>query len=101
MILIGEAAGLLSPSSAEGISYALRSGAAAAAAIVEAGQGVDVAAAYRRTVRPLAIEVLAKVAKAHALRQPHVRRAIMRSGIGRVGAGGADIGGVIGELLAP
>ncbi len=101
VILIGEAAGLVSPSSAEGISYALRSGAAAAAAIADAGLGVDVVAAYRRTARPLALEVVAKVAKAHALRQPHVRRAIMRSGIGRVGAGGADIGGVIGELMAP
>ncbi|MDZ4169860.1 MAG: hypothetical protein U1E26_09410 [Coriobacteriia bacterium] len=101
VLLVGEAGGFVSPSSAEGISYALRTGAAAAEALRVAGVGAAGAEQYRRAVRPVAFEVLAKVAKAHALREPRMRRAIMRSGVGGISGSGADIGGVLGELLAP
>ncbi len=101
VILFGEAAGFVSPSSAEGISYALRTGAAAASALAAAGPGPGLAAAYRRAVRPIVIEVLAKAAKAHALSDPRIRRRVMRSRVGRIEPGGAGVGGVLGELLAP
>jgi flavin-dependent dehydrogenase len=98
VLLLGEAGGFISPSSAEGISYALRTGAVAASALSKAGIGPRGAASYRRAVRPLVLEVLAKVAKARMLGEPLVRRAIMRSGIGRLetGAAGCRVGRDVG-----
>jgi len=78
--LLGEAAGLISPSSAEGISFALRSGAALAEAC---GQTLDGALPrYRANALPLAAEVWAKLAKSSAIYGPFTRRIVMRSGIG-------------------
>lgn len=83
--LVGEAAGLVSPSSGEGVSYALRS-AALLASVVNRALVIEGAAellpAYRQAVAPLAFEVLGKTAKARALGSPAVRRAVMRSGLG-------------------
>jgi flavin-dependent dehydrogenase len=98
--LIGEAAGLISPSSAEGISYALRSGAALAFALED---GVDGALSrYHQASLPLRLEVIAKMAKARAIHGPLARRLIMHSGIGSIPRAGLDsFGGFVTELLAP
>lgn len=78
--LVGEAAGLISPSSAEGISYALRS----ADALSRACEGGldDVSYAYRLTAAALVMEVLGKAAKAHLIATDDVRRAVLRTGVG-------------------
>lgn len=98
--LVGEAAGLISPSSAEGISYALRSSAALAAA---AGVGLDGALErYRAIARPVAFEVVGKMARSRVIHGALARRAVMRSGIGAIQPG--DLGGLtssLAEVLVP
>ena len=80
VLLVGEAAGFISPSSAEGISYALRSAADLGGALAP---GLDGAGArYAAAALPLAIKVGLKAAKASAIYRVGVRRAVMRSGIG-------------------
>jgi len=78
--LIGEAAGWISPSSAEGISYAFRSALALADAI-EARPG-DVLAAYRRNTASLRRNILAKNLKSPFIYNDFLRGLVMRSGIG-------------------
>jgi len=98
--LLGEAAGLISPSSAEGISYALRSAAALAAGFEAAPH--DPVYEYRRFSRPLVAEVFGKMVKSRLLQAPAVRRAALVTGIGSLPEG--EVGGfagVLGELLAP
>ena len=80
--LLGEAAGFISPSSAEGISYALRSAAALAGALEPGLRGVD--ARYRRAAWPLALDVGVKALKSSAIYGTTSRRLIMRSGIGAI-----------------
>jgi len=80
LALVGEAAGLISPSSAEGISFALRS-AATLSGVLETG--VEHAAdRYRLAALPLAAEVCAKFAKSSAIYGPGFRRLALASGIG-------------------
>jgi len=80
VLLVGEAAGFISPSSAEGISYALRSAAHLAAALEPGLEGAG--ARYAAAALPLAIKVGLKAAKASAIYGVSARRAVMRSGIG-------------------
>ena len=82
VLLAGEAAGFISPSSAEGISYALRSGAALARALEPGLAGAD--ARYRAQSWPLAVEVGLKAAKSSAIYGPVTRRFIMRTGLGSI-----------------
>ena len=82
VLLAGEAAGFISPSSAEGISYALRSGSALADALAPGLPGADVR--YRAAVVPLALEIGRKAAKSAMIHQPAIRGLIMRSGIGAI-----------------
>jgi flavin-dependent dehydrogenase len=99
VVLLGEAAGLISPSSAEGISYALRSAEALAESLESGTDGA--VARYRRNGGPLAAEVVAKTVKARAIYTAQTRRLVMRSGIGAMGrAGGDRVGALVGELLA-
>ena len=84
VLLAGEAAGLISPSSAEGISYALRSGADLALALDAGIAGVE--SRYRAAVAPLAARVVLKGAKGAAIYGRMTRRAIMRSGVAAIGA---------------
>jgi geranylgeranyl diphosphate/geranylgeranyl-bacteriochlorophyllide a reductase len=79
LLCVGEAAGLISASSAEGISYALRSGAACAAALQAGPNGA--AARYACAAAPIVMDVLGKVAKARIIYTRAVRRAVMRSGV--------------------
>jgi geranylgeranyl reductase len=80
--LAGEAAGFISPSSAEGISYALRSAAALARALEPGLEGWD--RRYRAGTAGLRRSVLLKRLKSPFLYHPLLRRAVMASGIGRV-----------------
>lgn len=80
VLLVGEAAGFISPSSAEGISYALRSAAMLARALEPDLGGADVR--YRLSALPLAFDVALKAAKSSAIYGATTRRLIMRSGLG-------------------
>lgn len=77
--LVGEAAGLVSPSSAEGISFALRSAALLAAALQPGLEGW--AARYRAATRPLRRELGWKALKVPVLYAPPLRRLVMASGL--------------------
>ncbi len=74
VLLVGEAAGLVSPSSGEGISFALRSGMAAGTALGSA----DPARAYHREFGSLARKVRAKFIKAKVIFTPRLRRLALR-----------------------
>jgi flavin-dependent dehydrogenase len=69
-LLVGEAAGLVSPSSGEGISFALQSGMAAACALASLAPGRGYAAPFARLAR----RVSAKLLKARIIRTPFLRR---------------------------
>lgn len=73
--LVGEAAGLVSPSSYEGISYALQSAEALASSLCGG-------MAYPAALLPLRMKLLAKSAKRALLFNPVCRSAIMHTGIG-------------------
>ncbi len=81
--LLGEAAGFLSPSSAEGISYALRSARALAAALRPGLEGV--AERYAVAARPIALDVTLRLGKAAAISSPATRRFLIRTGLDAVG----------------
>jgi len=78
--LVGEAAGLISPSSAEGISFALRSAAIMAEALEAGLEGA--LTRYRAASWPLAAEVCGKLAKSAGIYTPALRRLALASGIG-------------------
>lgn len=79
VILIGEAAGWISPSSAEGISYAFRSALALSQALEQGHEGAF--ERYRHLSRPLRINILGKRAKGPAMYWPFLRRLAMGSGL--------------------
>lgn len=82
VLLAGEAAGFISPSSAEGISYALRSAASLAEALLGGVSGASTR--YRAKSLPLAINVGLKAAKSSAIYASQTRRIVMRSGVGAI-----------------
>ena len=82
VLLAGEAAGFISPSSAEGISYALTSGRDLARALSFGLEGV--ADRYLAASWPLAARVTLKVVKRQAIYAAPIRRAVMRSGLGAI-----------------
>ena len=77
--LIGEAAGWISPSSAEGISYAMQSAVALADALLPGMVGFQ--SRYRRNVRSLFANIFLKNLKIPAMFSPLLRKAILRSGL--------------------
>lgn len=79
LALIGEAAGLISASSAEGISYALRSARILAGAL--AGGVGGAAGRYRIGMTPIVADVVGKMLKARVLYDTGARRLVMRSGV--------------------
>jgi len=85
VLLAGEAAGFISPSSAEGISYALRSAALLANALEPGLQ--DAGLRYRAAASTLALRVGLKATKASAIYASGTRRLIMRSGVGAIPSG--------------
>jgi len=74
VLLVGEAAGLVSPSSGEGISFALSSGAAAGRAV----QTPVPCQEYERVFHGLAHQVLAKRLKARVIFSPRLRSWALR-----------------------
>jgi flavin-dependent dehydrogenase len=80
--LIGEAAGLISPSSAEGISYALRSARALGRALEPGLLGA--VERYRREALPLRLDVLGRMVKSSAIYGPATRRLVMRTGFASI-----------------
>jgi len=79
-VLIGEAAGWISPSSAEGISYAFRSALAAAQALDAGAAGF--ARRYRHATKDIARDIALKNLKRRLIYTPAVRRLAMRIGCG-------------------
>ena len=77
--LIGEAAGFISASSLEGISYALDSAEMLCQVLLQ--QRKDANRAYTRATFGLRLKLLGKIIKARILTQPRLRSAIMRSRI--------------------
>lgn len=77
--LIGEAAGLISPSSAEGISYALRSGAMLAKSINK--YGCDFEKNYLKKINQLKLNIFMKNLKVMIMYSKVLRKLIMRSRI--------------------
>lgn len=79
VLLIGEAAGWISPSSAEGLSYAFASALMAAKALT--GGLSSVATIYRKLAAPLKRNILLKNMKAPFIYYPPLRRLAMGSGL--------------------
>lgn len=78
---VGEAAGFISPSSAEGFSYAFGSARALAAAILAGKKPAATLAAYKRSALPLMANIAWKTVKSCAIHTPPLRRFFMRGGI--------------------
>ena len=97
VLLVGEAAGFISPSSAEGISYALRSAADLAGAVEPGIEGA--AERYARAALPLAVKVGLKAAKGTAIYGATVRRLIMSSGLGALPPAGTGVPATLGDWL--
>ncbi len=88
--LLGEAAGLISPSSAEGISFALLSARALAQALLD---GIDdFLPRYRANCRGLVARILLKNLKSPFMYRPLLRRLVMRSGLGSMTVDGRPAG---------
>ncbi|MHB1153331.1 MAG: FAD-binding protein [Eubacteriales bacterium] len=77
--LVGEAAGAISPSSAEGISYALKSSLYLAQSLEEGTDGfLD---RYKQRVRDIRLNLLFKKLKSPAMYNPFFRQMVMKSGL--------------------
>jgi flavin-dependent dehydrogenase len=77
--LVGEAAGWISPSSAEGFSYAFRSALALADALADGSDGF--LSRYARATRSLRRNIASKLLKSRLLYSAGLRRLILRTGI--------------------
>ncbi len=79
IFLMGEAAGLVSPSSLEGISYALISARHLSQVLNQ--PPAQPQKAYRQALRPLRRKILRRLLKSPFMFQPFLRRLVMRSGL--------------------
>jgi len=75
--LVGEAAGFISPSSLEGISFAINS----ACSLAESLAAKKPEKAYARKTLKLRLKILLKVAKSPFMYNPLLRKLIMKSGL--------------------
>ncbi|MCL1791511.1 MAG: FAD-binding protein [Peptococcaceae bacterium] len=80
--LIGEAAGFISPSSLEGISYALNSG-HTLATILNANHK-NPAQVYRRKTIPIRVKLLLKSMKSPFMYNPFLRKLVMKAGLSSI-----------------
>lgn len=78
--LVGEAAGFISPSSAEGISYAVRSAMALADCLNDGLEGLE--KRYAKRTLSLKLNILGKLAKSPFMYNRMLRGMVMQSGIG-------------------
>ena len=76
---IGEAAGWISPSSAEGVSYSFRSARALAEALLATPD--EFQKYYRKKTRRLRRNIFLKILKSHFIFNPTLRKAVMNSGL--------------------
>ena len=82
IFLLGEAAGLISPSSLEGISWAIESACCLADALLKAEGGAErELALYKKDLRHLRRKMWFKLAKCPFIYNPNLRDLILRSGI--------------------
>ena len=79
IFLIGEAAGLISPSSAEGISYAMKSAENLADALQESCEGADLR--YHKNLRGLLWNLFFKNLKSPTMYTPCIRKGCLGSGL--------------------
>ena len=79
--LLGEAAGLISASSFEGISSAIRSGRLLAESIAEGSSIEEITSSYRKKAGKLRLKIALKIPKMKILTTPALRKLIMKSGI--------------------
>lgn len=77
--LIGEAAGWISPTSAEGLSYAFRSSLALAKSFQ--GNPENLISEYAKNTRDLRLNIQLKILKAPFMYNTFLRKAVMRSGL--------------------
>lgn len=89
--LIGEAAGLISPSSLEGISFAVNS--ARILAEILNGSAADPQKSYAARILPMRIKIGAKLLKCPFMYRPVLRRAVMASGLGSIAVSRSEKGG--------
>ena len=82
VFLVGEAAGFISPSSLQGISYALDSGFLLAEALTDRRAGAD--RRYHRFTRSLRLQLLGKLCKNPVLYTPAIRKQILNTGVGSI-----------------
>ena len=80
--LIGEAAGFISPSSLEGLSYALDSARKLSSVLNKKQPGAD--REYFLSTLPLRLKLFSKNLKSPFLYHPFLRRLVMRSGVGSI-----------------
>ena len=79
VVLVGEASGAISPSSAEGISYALKSSLYLAQSLEKGIEGFE--ARYNDRLRAIKFNLLLKNLKSPAMYNPFLRNIIMKSGL--------------------
>ena len=79
VLLIGEAAGFISPSSLEGFSYAFDSAILLAECFLKGDTQVE--KRYRRATRKLRLKLFTKVLKCPFMYEPFLRRMVMRSNL--------------------
>ena len=79
IVLLGEAAGLISPSSAEGISYAMRSAVTLADALVPGIDGFQ--RRYKRNLRSLYLNLRLRQLRRPAMYSPFLRKIIFKTGL--------------------
>lgn len=75
--LIGEAAGFISPTSAEGISYAMKSGDLLGKAILKTGD----LSGYEKNIKSLKMSILRRMIKYPAMYNKYLRKLIFKLGI--------------------
>jgi flavin-dependent dehydrogenase len=80
--LLGEAAGFISPSSLEGVSYALDSAYHLAQALHSGAR--DPARTYRAKTLPIKLKLLCKRLKSQFMYRPLLRRLVMKSGLNSI-----------------
>jgi flavin-dependent dehydrogenase len=80
--LIGEAAGFVSPSSGEGISFALKS--ARRLAVAFQNSQMQISKKYKKSTRIMRIYLLLKNIKSFVVYTPFIRKVVMKLGIASI-----------------
>ena len=82
--LIGEAAGFISPSSLEGISFAMASGEALAQAFEKNTEGRSILRSYKKGTRRLCLKVKCKCLKRPFMYHQILRDFVLKTGVGAI-----------------